>query len=148
MCPFAYIFFKTTTCILITFYIYVPSKCCMREFNLCVLVKYNLHRSRPALKLSQPSIQWIMGGAFLGDKVTGCEARAKVRNEWSHTSTPTAFVSCTEGALLFAFIWIFVIYEINYIMLLNAGFLLPIIESFKTVKLTLFLSHPFLQLVY
>ena len=52
-----------------------------------------------------------MGGAFLGDKVTGCEARAKVRNEWSYTSTPTVFVSCTGEALLFTFIWIFVIYE-------------------------------------
>jgi hypothetical protein len=50
--------------------------------------------SRPALGLTQPPIQWLLGALSLGVKWPGHEAdhsipsRAKVKNVWSHTSTP------------------------------------------------------------
>jgi hypothetical protein len=50
--------------------------------------------SRPALRPTQPPIQWVPGALSLGLKWPGCEAApstpcsTEVKNPWSYTSTP------------------------------------------------------------
>jgi hypothetical protein len=60
-------------------------------------IKYNAHRataSRPSLRFNQPPIQWVPESLSLVVKRPELEANhsppssAKVKNAWSHTSTP------------------------------------------------------------
>jgi len=63
-----------------------------------------------------------MEGTFLGDKVTGCEARAKVGNAWSYNSTLTVFEACKGKALPFTFVWIIIISEDQLCNVINCWF--------------------------
>jgi len=63
-----------------------------------------------------------MGGAFLGDKVIGREARAKVTNAWSYSYTLTLFEACKGKALPFTFVWIIVISEDQLRNVINCWF--------------------------
>jgi hypothetical protein len=55
--------------------------------------------SRPALRPTQPPIQWVQEAPSLGVKRPGREADhsppscAKVKNAWSYTSTPLCFLT-------------------------------------------------------
>jgi hypothetical protein len=59
--------------------------------------------SRPALRPTQPPIQWVRGALSLGVKLPLCEADhslpcgAEVKNAWSYTSNPTI---CRHGVVL------------------------------------------------
>jgi hypothetical protein len=50
--------------------------------------------SRPALGLTQPHIQWVLGALSLGVKRRGCEAdhtpptNAEAKQTWNYTSIP------------------------------------------------------------
>jgi hypothetical protein len=73
----------------------------------------SLKTSRLVLGPTQPPIQWVPGTLSPGVKQMGCEAHrsppssAKVKNEWSYTSTPPyAFMACTGATLPFTFIFV------------------------------------------
>jgi len=67
-------------------------------------------KSRPAVRPTQPPIQWVPGFIHQGIKQSRCKAdhslppSAKVKNECSNMETPPyAFMECTEYLHVFTF---------------------------------------------
>ena len=49
---------------------------------------------------TQPFVHWVPVALSSGVKLNLIPASTKVKNDWSHTSTPTcAFIACTETTL-------------------------------------------------